>query len=113
MATTPSGSTPEYGFPYLTETDVPDVALASQMLAQAIENLVKTWRVGSMVLCGSTPPPGALLARGQAVSRTTYLDLFLKYGTRFGAGDGSTTFNLPNVCGLLPTAQTNAAVFYQ
>lgn len=41
-------------------------------------------------------PPGFLLAEGQAVSRTTYPALFAKYGTKFGKGDGSTTFNLPN-----------------
>jgi len=37
-----------------------------------------------------------LLANGQAVSRTTYSALFASYGTLYGAGDGSTTFNLPN-----------------
>lgn len=36
---------------------------------------------------------------GQAVSRTTYANLFNVYGTMFGSGDGSTTFNLPNYNG--------------
>lgn len=36
---------------------------------------------------------------GQAVSRTTYANLFAVYGTTFGAGNGSTTFNLPNYNG--------------
>lgn len=36
---------------------------------------------------------------GQAVSRTTYANLFAVYGTMFGSGDGSTTFNLPNYNG--------------
>lgn len=40
--------------------------------------------------------PGYLAAQGQAVSRTTYADLFAEVGTTFGVGDGSTTFNLPN-----------------
>ncbi|AAQ96491.1 putative tail-fiber protein [Vibrio phage VP16T] len=39
--------------------------------------------------------PQWLLANGQAVSRTTYASLFALLGTTFGAGDGSTTFNLP------------------
>ncbi len=39
--------------------------------------------------------PQWLLANGQAVSRTTYSELFAVLGTRFGQGDGSTTFNLP------------------
>lgn len=37
-----------------------------------------------------------LICQGQAVSRTTYADLFAVIGTAFGAGDGSTTFNLPD-----------------
>jgi microcystin-dependent protein len=41
-------------------------------------------------------PTGTLLADGSAVSRITYAALFAAYGTRYGAGDGSTTFNLPN-----------------
>lgn len=42
-------------------------------------------------------PSGWLLCFGVAVSRTTYADLFAAIGTTFGAGDGSTTFNLPNL----------------
>src|SRR5262245_6909342 len=41
-------------------------------------------------------PAGCLLADGSAVSRTTYAALFAAYGTRYGHGDGATTFNLPN-----------------
>jgi len=37
------------------------------------------------------------LCNGQAVSRTTYASLFAIIGTTFGSGDGSTTFNLPNL----------------
>ena len=39
---------------------------------------------------------------GQAVSRTFYHELFVKYGTTYGSGDGSTTFNLPNYGGRVP-----------
>ena len=42
-------------------------------------------------------PDGWLLCDGSAVSRTTYANLFAKIGTRHGAGDGSTTFNLPDM----------------
>lgn len=44
----------------------------------------------------ATPPPGWLKRNGAAVSRTTYAALFAKIGTTWGAGDGSTTFNLPD-----------------
>lgn len=46
-----------------------------------------------------TPPPGWLKRNGAAVSRTTYAALFARIGTIFGAGDGSTTFNLPDARG--------------
>ena len=43
----------------------------------------------------NTPPVGFLFCDGSAVSRTMYPDLFAAIGTTWGAGDGSTTFNLP------------------
>jgi len=47
----------------------------------------------------STAPTGYLKANGAAVSRTTYADLFAAVGTTYGSGDGSTTFNLPDLRG--------------
>ena len=56
--------------------------------------------IGSIKLYGgATAPNGYLFAQGQEVSRTTYSELFSIYGTAFGEGDGSTTFNLPNLKG--------------
>lgn len=46
---------------------------------------------------GSSAPSGYLLCQGQAVSRATYAALYAILGTTFGSGDGSTTFNLPNL----------------
>ena len=48
---------------------------------------------------GPTVPGGYLLCYGQAVSRTAYSGLFNTIGTAFGTGDGSTTFNLPDLRG--------------
>lgn len=48
---------------------------------------------------GSSAPSGWLLCAGQAVSRTTYAALFTVIGTTYGSGDGSTTFNLPDLRG--------------
>ena len=45
----------------------------------------------------SSYPTGYLRADGTAVSRTSYADLFSLIGTTYGSGDGSTTFNLPNL----------------
>lgn len=55
---------------------------------------------GSLVsFAGTTAPDGWLLCHGQAISRTTYSSLFLALGTTYGVGDGSTTFNLPDLRG--------------
>ena len=43
-----------------------------------------------------TPQAGWLLCNGAAYSRTTYRRLYSRIGTKWGAGDGSTTFNVPN-----------------
>lgn len=48
---------------------------------------------------GATEPDGWLFMYGQAVSRVNYAALFLAIGTTYGAGDGSTTFNLPDARG--------------
>jgi microcystin-dependent protein len=47
----------------------------------------------------STPPTGWLKCNGQAVSRTGYAALFSAIGTTYGTGDGSTTFNVPDLRG--------------
>lgn len=52
-----------------------------------------------MPFAGSTAPEGYLLCNGSAVSRTDYATLFGVIGTTYGAGDGSTTFNLPDLSG--------------
>jgi microcystin-dependent protein len=51
------------------------------------------------LFAGSTAPGGWLLCDGQAVSRSTYASLYAVTGDTYGAGDGSTTFNLPNFKG--------------
>lgn len=56
--------------------------------------------VGEIVDYGGTTAPSLwLLAYGQAISRTTYASLFGVIGTSFGSGDGSTTFNVPDLRG--------------
>ena len=51
---------------------------------------------------GTTPPSGWIFCDGAAVSRVTYAELFAAIGTTYGAGDGSTTFNLPDLRGRVP-----------
>ena len=51
---------------------------------------------------GSSAPSGWLACDGSAVSRTTYAAMFGRIGTTYGAGDGSTTFNLPDLSARVP-----------
>ena len=55
----------------------------------------------------NTAPSGWLNADGSAVSRTTYAALFAAIGTTFGVGNGSTTFNLPDMRGEFPRGWDN------
>ena len=54
--------------------------------------------IGSYIqFAGSQAPAGFLVCNGGEISRTTYSNLFAVIGTTYGSGDGSTTFNLPNL----------------
>ena len=69
----------------------------------AINQLIATaqfWKPGDVKgTMSTTVPTGWLVANGQIVSRTTYADLFAAIGTTYGAGDGSTTFGIPDLRG--------------
>ena len=56
---------------------------------------------------GAVAPAGWLLCYGQAISRTTYADLYSAIGTTYGVGDGSTTFNVPDLRGRVPLGKDN------
>ena len=63
------------------------------------------------MFAGSVAPNHWLLCDGSAVSRTTYSALFAVIGTTYGGGDGSTTFNLPDLVGRVPIgAGTGSAI---
>ena len=65
--------------------------------------------IGTVIDFAGTESPNSnwLLCYGQAVSRTTYATLFALLGTAWGAGDGSTTFNLPDYRGRLGIGKDN------
>lgn len=52
-----------------------------------------------MPFAGTVAPQGCLFCDGSAVSRTSYAALFAVIGTTYGAGDGETTFNIPDLSG--------------
>ncbi|MBV9556357.1 MAG: tail fiber protein [Pseudolabrys sp.] len=63
---------------------------------------------GGIDYWGTTAPNSSFaFAYGQAISRTTYATLFALIGTQYGAGDGSTTFNLPDCRGRVTAKADN------
>ncbi len=77
----------------------------TKLAADATAFMVPT---GAMAIwTTTTAPTGYLLCYGQAVSRTTYAALFAVVATTYGVGDGSTTFNLPDLRGRLPLGKDN------
>lgn len=76
------------------------VSAASNLLAMP---------VGTMSLFAMTTVPGGWVrCDGQALSRTGYADLFSAISTTYGTGDGSTTFNVPNI----PGSGTGSPLYY-
>lgn len=75
-----------------------DASVTEDKIAAAV--LAKFVPAGVIVAFGGTvAPSGYLLCNGQAVSRTTYADLYAAIGTAYGSGNGSTTFNVPDLRG--------------
>jgi len=90
---------------FVTPTDVAtgEVLTASRYNQDVVENVRFYLPTGSLVpYAGAAAPTEFLLCDGAAVSRSTYADLFDVCGTTYGAGNGSTTFNLPDLRGRMP-----------
>lgn len=77
-----------------------EAMLAAAILAQINASLPSSVPAGVIsFFSASTAPTGYIKANGATVSRTTYSALFAAIGTTYGAGDGSTTFKLPDLRG--------------
>jgi microcystin-dependent protein len=75
-------------------------ALTAQQKAQARNNIGGASPAGEVAFFAmSSPPSQWLKANGSTISRTAYAELFAAIGTVFGAGDGSTTFKIPDLRG--------------
>ncbi len=83
--------------------ETPDKTDNAQVLKALRALLASLVPAGSIVeFAGAATPAGYLLCNGSAVSRATYAGLWNAIGTTWGAGDGSTTFNLPDLRGRAP-----------
>lgn len=97
--------------PFLEPADPPSIhGITSAMAAQIAERLDAMVPSGSLLATArSTAPSGYLLCDGAAVSRTTYADLFAAISTAYGVGNGSTTFNVPDLRGRVPVGVDGTA----
>jgi len=98
-------SSPQFVAPGTTGNVLTSNGTTWQSTAPTVTAGVPTGSVTSYA--GSTAPSGWLLCYGQAVSRSTYSDLFAVIATTYGAGDGSTTFNLPDARGRVAVGKDN------
>lgn len=97
---------------YYTKTEA-DTRYYTQAEVDALvagDATVISLSVGDYVdTAADTPPTGTLACDGAAYSRETYDDLFALIGTRYGEGNGTTTFNVPDWRGMFPRCWDNGA----
>jgi microcystin-dependent protein len=94
----------------IESTNIKDGTIAVADLSSAVQaNFLPAGLVAPYG--GSTAPTGWLLCDGSAVDRTTYATLFAVVGTSFGSGNGSTTFNLPDMSSRTVMGATTAGSF--
>ena len=102
-------ATGTWGVPQFDDEDEWDALLVPMnLLGQAIDRiataiLAKSTPVGTIIEgAWSSAPSGFLLCQGQSVSRVDYADLFEVCSLRYGVGNGTTTFGIPNFQGRVP-----------
>jgi microcystin-dependent protein len=80
-----------------------------EMISSGVVSLEAASPTGSVIQTArATAPTGWLLCEGQAVSRSEYSRLFNAIGTAYGNGNGSTTFNIPNLKGRVPVGRDSS-----
>lgn len=110
----PGYNTPNLGLPVPGDAGPADAHADIGALADRLDELYARLlsQPGDIkASAAAAPTSGWLLCDGAAVDRTVYADLFTAIGTAYGAGDGATTFNLPNLKDAFPKgAPTPATV---
>jgi microcystin-dependent protein len=92
----------------ITASNIANATITTTQLAASVVNALSP--TGSVTMYGGTSAPtGWQLCDGTALNRTTFAALFAAIGTAYGNGDGSTTFNVPDMRGLFPRGVTGAS----
>lgn len=85
---------------YYAPTSAGDIVEHLKAIDTTLGNVVSDHRVGEIIIImDATIPSYALECDGSTISRTTYADLYAVLGDRYGNGDGSTTFEIPDYRG--------------
>ena len=101
----------DYADEVLSDADRDDIDRLVGVATYEVMNMVDIIPIGQIMLYGSlTPIPGWLSCNGQTVNRADYPALFDVIGESFGAGDGSTTFQLPDFEDWIPMGAGGAVV---
>lgn len=98
------------GFPdlqsKLVHTQGPQTGMVTPAWYRLFLRLLNQTGPGTIVIYGgASAPSNTLLCNGAAVSRSTYANLFGAIGITFGPGDGTTTFNIPNIAAVVAGAR--------
>lgn len=84
------------------------VGAGLEFIGGELVNTTKAFPVGVVLpLAGNSEPVGWFVCDGRTVSRSTYSALFAVTGDKFGVGDGTTTFNIPDMRGRVPAGKDN------
>ena len=105
-----TGTPAAYSLPVSTTSAVGGVRVGANLSVDGSGLLAALSQIPSGIMApfgGTVEPTGWLFCYGQAVSRTTYAALFAAIGIANGAGDASTTFNLPDLRGRVPVGRDN------
>jgi phage-related tail fiber protein len=86
---------------FAANIDVPTPVNNNDAANKAYVDSKATPTGSTLMFAGTVAPTGWLLCDGLAVSRSTYAALFAVIGTAFGVGNGSTTFNVPDISGMI------------
>jgi microcystin-dependent protein len=87
----------------LSTTDIDDIERLVGVATYEVLNMIDPTPIGTLAMfAGPGVPSKWLTCTGDAISRTTYADLFDVIGTTWGNGDGTTTFNIPNLKDRIP-----------
>lgn len=107
----PQGITILSGWNYVLQCDSSTTSAPASLVSYPIGAGAEPVGTISLNAATSGTPRGWLFCGGQAISRITYARLFAVCGTAYGAGDGTTTFNIPNLLGRIPVMYDGSAEF--